>query len=88
MIYPEIWFWVTLAVLGWALTILVSLLRLEVLKTLLDKTSIANIVAGIIVAGTLAYALLYKQDPPELVKTLAYMSAVYLFGRGLAYARR
>jgi len=49
-------------------------------KELLSRSSIANVVAGIVIVGALAYSLYYEDV--EMLKYLAMFSAGYLFGKG------
>lgn len=49
------------------------------LKSLLEKTSIANVVAGAILIAAVIVAA-FKGDLPDTVEKLAFLAAGYLFG--------
>ena len=60
--------------------------RISTLRELISKASTANIVALIIILGIVVYVLLYRSDPPELLKSLALLAVSYLFGRAIISA--
>ena len=47
---------------------------------LIDRTSIANVVAGVVVILAVAYSTMYNNA--DLLRTLALVAAGYLFGKG------